>query len=235
MSISFNGTTKLATLSGGTTTLSVPELWSRWVDWVATGDNSKYPVALSQIGGDEISDGKYLGVTFFLENGWKIRPYEGDHTLTITGNLFSRDGSTQIAHTIDDYNVIVNLSTSNLVDTIATGGGSSLTVDEIASAVWDRLASLHTNTGTFGETVTMTKATADLNFNQLESLSDDVEAVTSLVQILLKYANNRTKIDPNAKTMTVFENDGVTILKVFDLKNFAGSASVTEVAERVPQ
>lgn len=234
MTIAFDGVTKLATLSSGTTTLTVPELWSRWVDWVATSDNSKYPIALAQIGGDEISAGKYLGVTFFLENGWKIRPYEGDHTLTITGNIFSRDGSSPIAHTIGDYNVTVNMSTSNLVDTIATSG-SSLTADEIASAVWNRLNALHMNTGSFGEAISMTKATGDANFSQLVDANAKLNAATLLIQTLLKYENNRTRIDQTAKTMTIYDNDGTTVLKVFDLKDFAGQPSITQVAERVPQ
>lgn len=237
MTIAFDGVTKLATLSGGTTTLTGPELWSRWVDWVATSDNSKYPIALSQIGGDEISAGKYLGVTFFLENGWKIRPYEGNHTLTITGNIFSRDGSSPVAHTIGDYNVTVNMSTSNLVDTIATsgGGGSSLTAAEIATAVWDRMNALHMNTGSFGEVISMVKATGDTNFSQLVDVNAKLDAATLVIQTLLKYENNRTRIDQTAKTMTVYDTDGTTILKVFDLKDFAGQPSITQVAERVPR
>ena len=237
MTIAFDGVTKLATLSSGTTTLTVPELWSRWVDWVATSDNSKYPIALAQIGGDEISAGKYLGVTFFLENGWKIRPYEGNHTLTITGNLFSRDGSSPVAHTIGDYNVTVNMSTSNLVDTISTsgGGGSSLTAAEIATAVWDRMNALHMNTGSFGEAISMTKATGDANFSQLVDVNAKLDAATLVIQTLLKYENNRTRIDQTAKTMTIYDTDGTTILKVFDLKDFAGQPSITQVAERVPR
>ena len=55
MAISFDGSTKTITLSSGTTTLDVVDLWSRWVDWVLTpGDNSKYAIAMDIVGGQDI-------------------------------------------------------------------------------------------------------------------------------------------------------------------------------------
>lgn len=232
MSITFDGVNKLAILSNGTTTLSVPELWSRWVDWFTLSDNSKYPIALSQIGGDEIGGGKFLGLTFFLENGWKIRPYEGNHTLIITGNIFSRDGSPQTTATIGNYNVTVNLSTSNLVDAISTSGA---TPSSIADEVWNRMATTHLGSGTFGEFINLIKATGDTNFNRLIQVNEKLDIATTLINTLIKYQGNRTKINQTEKTLTVYDDDGITALKVFDLKNFDGINSITEVAERDPR
>ncbi len=232
MSITFDGVNKLAILSTGTTTLTVAELWSRWVDWVSVSDNSKYPTALSQIGGDDLGGGKFLGLTFFLENGWLIRPYEGDHNLVITGNIFTRGGGPPTTSTIGAYNVTVNLSTSNLVDAISTSGA---TPTAIADEIWNRMAISHTAGGTFGEMINLIKATSDLNFVGINEANDKLDIATDLVETLLKYGTNRTRIDQTAKTMTVYEDDGTTPLKIFDLKNFVGTASITEVAERVPR
>lgn len=230
--ISFDGENKLAILSNGTTSLTVVDLWSRWVDWFSTDDNSKFPLAMSQIGGDEIGGGKFLGVTFFLENGWKIRPYEGDHLLTITGNLFSRDTSQVTTSTLGDYNVLVNMSTSNLVDTVSTSGASP---SAIADEVWNRMASAHTINGSFGATIGEISSATLANALLLASMNDKIMEATTLIETLIKYEGNRTKIDQTQKTMTVYDNDGVTPIKVFDLKNFAGINSITEVAERVPR
>ena len=52
---------------------------------------------------------------------------------------------------------------------------------------------------------------------------------------ILKYSANRTKIDKIAKTLTVFDDNGTTPIKVFDLKDFNGVASITEIAERAPR
>lgn len=230
--ISFDGVNKLAILSNNVESLSVSELWSRWVDWLVTSDNSKYPIALSQIGGDEIGGGQFLGLTFFLENGWRIRPYEGNHTLKITGNLYSRDGSPLIAPTIGTFNITVNMSTSNLVDTISTSGA---TPESIADEVWNRLANTNNTNGSFGQFLNYIKNIGDLNFDNINMLNDKLNDATVLIQTLIKYESNRTKINPIEKTMTVYDDDGVTPLKIFDLKNFAGSNSITEIAERDPR
>jgi hypothetical protein len=73
--ITFNGATKLIVLSA-TTELDVQDLWSRWVDWVATDDNSKFLPAFRSVGGDTIDSvaGTYIPVYTFMLNGWKIRP-----------------------------------------------------------------------------------------------------------------------------------------------------------------
>jgi hypothetical protein len=59
--------------------------------------------------------------------------------------------------------------------------------------------------------------------------------ITSLLTTLLKYETNRTRIDTAAKTLTIYDNDGTTPIKVFDLKDSGGVASVVEVCERDPQ
>jgi ribosome modulation factor len=111
------------------------DLYSRYKDWVLVGDNAKYLLALSYIGADPVPGGQ-LGTTFFLENGWKIRPFEGDHTLVITGNLYSRDGSDTVINTIGSYNVRVLSVISTLVETVVTGGGNGTDPQDIRDAVW---------------------------------------------------------------------------------------------------
>lgn len=54
MSYIFNGTNKIITLTTGTTTVSVRDIYSRFVDWYLTDDNSKYLPAFKTVGGDDI-------------------------------------------------------------------------------------------------------------------------------------------------------------------------------------
>ena len=125
--ISFQGPQKLIVVEAGVTQLSIQqEVYPAWKDWVSNIDNSKYLPAFSTIGGNPLP-GSRLGITFLLENGWKIRPYEGDHRLSIEGNLYSADGTDPIADTLGDYKVTVSLMVSNLVNTV--GGGSSVIGD----------------------------------------------------------------------------------------------------------
>lgn len=93
------------------------DLYSDWKEEVQLADNSKYPIAFRSVGGDPISGTQDLGSTFFLLNGWTIRPQEADHQLDITGNLFTDPaGNPLIVPTLGDFTVLVNTFVSNLVD-----------------------------------------------------------------------------------------------------------------------
>ena len=63
MAFTFDGAAKTITHSGGI--LSVAEMWSRYVDWLAVGDNSKYGDLLTTVGRDENDIPLYV----FLEPG----------------------------------------------------------------------------------------------------------------------------------------------------------------------
>lgn len=134
MGYTFNGASKLIILTPGTTSFTAVDAYSRWKDWVLLSDNSKYEEAMSTTGGDPLPGGAFLGQTFFMENGWKIRPQESAHTLVLTGNLFDRAGGSPFTSTVGSFNVRIEQKTSNIVDLVAVGG-SVLTADQIADAV----------------------------------------------------------------------------------------------------
>lgn len=107
----FNGTTKTITLTTGTTSVSVRRLWSDWVDWFLTDDNSKFLPAFKTVGGDDIdpTQGTKIPIYSFLENGWKIKPQEANHTLTINdGILLVNGGGDPFINTIGAYTVRIN-------------------------------------------------------------------------------------------------------------------------------
>ena len=125
----FDGINSLIILPLNVTTINVNDIYSRWVDWVLTSDNSKYLPAFRSVGGDPISGTLSLSPTYFLTNGWYIRPSEADQYLTVNGNLFTDpSGSNPFIATLGNYNVVIQYVTSNVVSTIATGSG--LTTNE---------------------------------------------------------------------------------------------------------
>lgn len=124
MAISFSGADKLITLSSGTTSLSVKDLWSRWVDWLSVGDNSKYQAAFDTVGGNEIdaSSGTSIPIYLFMKNGWKIRPQEASHTLNVyDGILLVDGGGDPFVDPLGDYTVRINYQQP--VQAITAGGG----------------------------------------------------------------------------------------------------------------
>lgn len=85
-------------------------------DWNADTEFQKFDYPVSAVGGEPLPGSKKLGSTFFISPDWKIKPYEGDHTLRINGNLYSEDGESPYVGTDGVYNVMVINSVSNLVD-----------------------------------------------------------------------------------------------------------------------
>lgn len=122
------------------TTVSAGDIYSRWKDWVKSG-NAFYPQAFSVVGGDPLGGGLYVASYFFLENGWKIRPMEQNQLLIIEGNLSSADGSQPVVSTLGNYNVSVQYTVPVQAQGIATSGTSGPTSAEIAAAVVSALAS----------------------------------------------------------------------------------------------
>lgn len=136
--VTFDGVNKLILVNDGETELDFRnDVYSAWKEWKQepNQENGKYLEAVSVVGGDPLPGNRVLGSTFFLENGWRMRTWEGDHILTITGNVFTREGDDPFVDTITDVKVTINLNTSTLVETIELGAelgiDSVLLLDEI--------------------------------------------------------------------------------------------------------
>ena len=131
--VSFSGNDKLITINTGIRIIDVKrDLYYEWKNWIIQGDNSAFLPAFRVVGGEELQTNYFLTPTFFLTNGWRIKPSEENHTLNVRGNIYV-DGSSDspFADTIGPYNVRVNLTTSNIVNTVAgTGSSSGITTED---------------------------------------------------------------------------------------------------------
>lgn len=137
MGYSFDGVSKVISLTTGTVEVSIRDLWSRWVDWLLTSDNSKYLVAMEQVGGNDIdvSAGTYIPIYVFLKNGWKLKPQEANHTLVVNdGVLIVDGGGDPFTNTIGTYAIRINYSQPVQAITVSTGGGSGLTLGQLESS-----------------------------------------------------------------------------------------------------
>lgn len=96
------------------------DIYSDWKEWFQQGDNSKWPQAMRTTGGDMTVPGSYIGAYYFLLNGWRVRPYEGDHQLIIDGNLFVDGGGNPFTPTVGPYTVLVTLTVSSVSTSLVT-------------------------------------------------------------------------------------------------------------------
>jgi len=127
MAFTFNGAAKTIAHTGGT--LSVAEMWSRYVDWLAVGDNSKFGDLLTTVGRDEDDIALYV----FLEHGVTIVVTNNSIPTVVTdGVLKTRSGGDPFG------GAVVNVRYDKPASAIGystTGGTSGPSAADIAEEV----------------------------------------------------------------------------------------------------
>lgn len=120
--------------------VTAQEIFVAWADWVVLSDNLKYLPAFSATGGDNLGSGLLIPPYYFLINGWRVRPMESNHNLTITGNLFVDGGGVPVVPTLGTYQVTVNYTVPVQAQGISTSGTAGPSAAEIAAAVRNELS-----------------------------------------------------------------------------------------------
>ena len=139
--MTFDGANKRIVLT--TATVSASEIWSRYMEWLsADSDNAKWGLAMTQVGGDDLGGGLFIPIYVFLQNGWRVRPMESSHQLTITGNLFVAEGGSPLVNTLGNYNVIAQYTVPVQAQAMATSGGTGGLTSEQAA----QLGKINSNT-----------------------------------------------------------------------------------------
>jgi hypothetical protein len=185
--VTFDGERRLIRVNDNITALNVKtDIYSDWKEWSLLEENTKWQQAMRSVGGDPTTAGQTLGATFFLMNGWKMKTWEGDHRLVVTGNLYTEDGSSAFIPVEGPFTIEISLTVSNLIDQTVTP-----TTAQIVASVLDEVLALHTVSGSVAQAITAIKAKADnlpggvtknvplLNFTfTLFSASDHVTPIT---------------------------------------------------------
>lgn len=127
MAITFDGVNKIISFNSSTTAVDGIEIYSRWKDWIKLSDNTKFLPAFSDsVGGEALGGGVTTGQYFFLQNGWKIKPFEENHRLLITGNIFPIPDTADVFQATDgNYNVVIEMRNSSLTQGFSGLGGSN--------------------------------------------------------------------------------------------------------------
>ncbi len=116
--------------------ITATEIYSRWVDWAAIGDNLKHGMIIRQIGSDDLGGGLAVPPYYFLQGPWRVRPMESSHTLTVDGNLFVDGGGDPIVPTLGSFNVLIKTIVPVQAQAFSSGGGTGPTPVQVAEAVW---------------------------------------------------------------------------------------------------
>ena len=140
--VTFDGPNKIIWVNPGVTELNVKEdIYSDWKEWMLGHDSvvtAWFLEASESIGGQPLPGSRFVGSTFFLVNGWRIKPYSGSYTLVVNGNLYTIEGDSPYLDA-DGYlnNIRIESTVSTLVETVGVLNIDSATsLANIANEVW---------------------------------------------------------------------------------------------------
>lgn len=104
------------------------ELYSAWKEWIAQGDNAKFPPAFDTTGGDAVGGGQEIAPYFFCRNdlGWRIKMPEADGEINLVGNLFPRDPNSSLFEQTSGYDAFLRLEVSTRAVLIGLEGNEEL-------------------------------------------------------------------------------------------------------------
>ena len=149
--VTFYPTDKLIVCKSGTIQLDVKvDLYSDTKeDWRTDSNLNKFVFPFVAVGGNPIDENEGIYVTsyYFLKTGWRVRPQESNHTLSVKGGiLLTLEGIEPFVPTSGTYNVQVKYSQPIKTETVVTGGSGGLTEEEhnavVSGAIQTSLLSL---------------------------------------------------------------------------------------------
>ena len=218
--VTFDGPNKLIIINEGVTELDVQtDLYSDWKEWNLLENNLKYLSAFNTVGGEPTVAGQRLDVTYFLINGWKLKPYPGSYDLNIIGNIFDVAGGSikvpaDIISTIDN-NISININTSVIVRQVdsgtSTSGSCGLTPAESASLynIEGKVISI--------ESLLQLPVTASLVDSQLIQLTNiETLATSQSLQITSLVETNTTQ---SLQLTSLVQTNYSQSLQLLDLQN----------------
>jgi hypothetical protein len=134
---------KVIIMDTGETEYDVRGAYSHWKEQIFLADNFTYDFAFDVLGNVVYDSPKRVPPFTSLINGWKIRPDEANHTLTVSGGILYVDGGGDpFVDTLSPYTVRVNYVQPVEVLMIATGSGVTAgDKTDIIDGVWNKTLS----------------------------------------------------------------------------------------------
>lgn len=146
MATVFDGDTLTITLdtpTSGVLDLDIPRLYSEWKEWqLAAFQNMGYPPAFRSVGGDAITATLNNVPFFFLRNdyGWRLKPFESDHTINITGQLAAQDPTLPLTKPTTGGFTVLGFNVQPVAQSIVSGSGvTQQDKDDIENQIFTRV------------------------------------------------------------------------------------------------
>ncbi len=219
MNVTFDGLNKLMIMSPGVVDLPIKELYGDWKKWAQLSDNSKYLPAFSVVGGEPTIGANTITPYFFIQNSWKIRPQEANHTLEVDGILIAEEETDAFVDTIGVYRINIQSIVPLYTETVIIDAG--LDAEEHA---WIE------NTNTIANSIDTTATSIDEKVDIIDTVVDSIEtkvdiidtvvddnatkiaAIQTLTVLLEKLETNKAVINGDGSQVTIYDDNGTSIL-----------------------
>ena len=198
--------------------------------------NFKPPIRV--IGGDNTIAGQKAGDIYFMKEGWRV-VYDPTK-VEVSGVLFSDNFDTPWLYT-ENMQPVYPALVSSLVTGVDIEAVTAPSATTVASAVRTELNTeltridVATSTRASQTSVDAVQTTVDSIETKVDAVIVTLGNMSSVINEMIKYSKNKTIIDPNAHTMTIYDDNGIDPLHVFDLQDADGVASITDIYRRIPQ
>lgn len=130
-------------------------------------------------GGPDIDPiaGTSIPTYVYLENGWRVRPDEADHTLGVTGGiLLVQGGGDPFVDTLGAFTVRINYQQPVQAIVVASG---SVTPAAIAAAVWQEVFAVYASKGNGAAATALVEILKRLNLDPAINLVSSPDLITA--------------------------------------------------------
>lgn len=218
------------------------DLYSAMKEWMKLPQryNLSYKPPIRVIGGDTTTGSQTAGDIYFMQNGWKVS-YDPTK-VQVTGVLFSDNFDTAWIYS-ETGDPVYPIIASSLVTSIApslTGlniPSATQNATAVRSELTTELANMDTSISSRATQTSVDNVQTTTNNieTKVDAITVTVGNMSLVINTILKHSTNKSIIDLTTKTLTIYDDDGLTPLVVFDLKDSAGVASITDIYQRIPQ
>ena len=137
MTIEFDPINKyIKILTGSTSPMDVLTIYSAAMDWADSLAGMPYDCPMGAVGKAPMGGGVYTDSVFILQNGWKIKLYNGNYHFIFKGTIITDDGTSRTVNP-DSGNVTIEFQvTSQGIVSIQGSGVTQQDKDDISNLVW---------------------------------------------------------------------------------------------------
>lgn len=199
MAIEFDPVNKYILITSGTS-ITAQAIYNATMDWCDELINHQHYPPMSGVGYAPLGSGVYTDKIFILQDGWKIKLYDGTYQFRVIGTIITDDESIRTVQPDSGYVEITFQVTSQGIIVAVGSGVTEQDKQDIANLVWQH-----------------TKGTN----------------LDTRINFIRKIQEGRWKIYNNQ--LIIYDDDGVTPIKTFDLLSATGTPTERDVYERVPE